>query len=375
MKRNVLAVAVVAAAIVLASGCEDLTVPGATAPVPFDPPQVSADGRYVAYVSDAEDPDPGDTDRISDVFVWDRVDGGTVRLTEPGSQAGLGGLSDDGRYVTYHSTQDDDSSPSDADVYVWDRTTGVSTKITSGTYASAEAITGDGRFVLVLSAAPDDEPGHQNPAGMTDPYVWDRTTGHLERASSSWTDPDWQVAGGDLSDDGRYVIWNATRVNDDPIPNDVYLADRALGVQTNITLGCCDSFHGSISGDGSTVIFTTNASLVPGDPGPGVVAWHRATDTFRRVTRATTALGDRPGPASANGRFVAITRADSTFPAITGPSFLVDVATGNLAPLGAPGHEQAGQPSNDGLTVPVSRYPTATPPPQSGEVRVWAIGN
>jgi Tol biopolymer transport system component len=373
MKR-VIGAAVAVAAIVAVSACSDVTVPGAVSPVPFEAPQVSADGRYVAYVSDASDPDPTDSNQIADVFVWDRIGGDTTRLNEPGSRSGLGGVSDDGRYVAYHSNQDDDASPSDVDAYVWDRTTGVSTKVTSSAEATAEAISGDGRFVLVLSAAPDDEPGHQNPMGMTDPYVWDRTTGELERASDHWTDPDWQIAGGDLSDDGRFVIWNATRVNDDPIPNDIYLADRTLGIETNITLGNGDSFGGSISGDGTTVIFTTTAHLVPGDPGPGIVAWDRATDTFRRVTRSTTPLGDRPGPASANGRFVAITRADSTFPAINGPAFLVDVPTGSMAPLGAPGHEVAGQPSNDGLTVPVSRYPSSTPPPQSGEVHVWRIG-
>jgi Tol biopolymer transport system component len=374
MGRRGVAAAVAAAVVVVVSGCTDVPVPDATAPVPFDVPVVSVDGRYVAYASSAEDPDPSDLDQIADIYVWDRVAGTTARLTEPGSQSGLGGISDDGRYVTYHSTQDDDASPADADVYVWDRTTGVSTKITDGTYASAEGISGDGRFVVVLSSAPDWEPGHQNPAGMVDPYVWDRTTGELSRASSYWTEPDWQLAGGDISDDGRYVVWNATRVNDDPIPHDIYVADRTMGVQTNITLGCCDSFSPSISGDGSTVIFTTGAYLVPGDPGGGILKWDRATDTFTRLTRWTTSLGDRPGPASADGGLVAFTRATSTFPAITGPTYLLDTDTGTTIPLGGAQHENAGQVSSDGHVVAVSRYPEAAPPPQSGEVHIWEIG-
>ena len=364
--------------IVLVSGCSDLTVPGATSPVPFEAPQVSADGRYVAYVSEPRIRIRPTRTRSPTCSCGTASAAPPPASPSPGSRAGLGGVSDDGRYVTYHSTQDDDASPTEADVYVWDRTTGVSTKITSAAYATAEAISGDGRFVLVLSAAPDDEPGHQNPMGMVDPYVWDRTTGELEPGHRSLDRPGLAASrGGDLSDDGRFVIWNATRVNDDPIPNDIYVADRTLGTDhqhhprrrrqlQRLDLGRRrhrDLHHHGVPRARRSRPRDRARGTAPPTPSAG-------------VTRSTTPLGDRPGPASANGRFVAITRPTPPSRRSTGrrsSSSVRDRRDG--APGRGAGHEVAGQPSNDGLTVPVSRYPSSTPPPQSGEVHVWRIGD
>ena len=71
---------------------------------------------------------------------------------------------------------------------------------------------------------------------------------------------------------------------------------------------------------------------------------------------------------------MAYTRPTSTFPAINGPTFLVDLQTGGTIRLGVAAHEQAGQPANDGQTVAVSRYPAEVPPAHAGEVHVWDLG-
>ena len=67
-------------------------------------------------------------------------------------------------------------------------------------------------------------------------------------------------------------------------------------------------------------------------------------------------------------------RPTSTFPAINGPSFLVDHQTGGTIQLGSGVHENVGQPSNDGQTIPVLRFPAEVPPPHAGEVRVCQLG-
>jgi Tol biopolymer transport system component len=79
-------------------------------------PTISADGRRVAYWSDAVNLVPDDTNGKGDVFVFDRIAGTTTRVsvTADGSQisgsgeSGVGGdrapaISADGRYVLFQS--------------------------------------------------------------------------------------------------------------------------------------------------------------------------------------------------------------------------------------------------------------------------------
>ena len=73
-------------------------------------PSMSADGRYVAYVSAASNIVPAqDNNGIEDVFVYDRVTG-TTRLVSQSSEGQIGNgassqpsISPDGRYVAFVS--------------------------------------------------------------------------------------------------------------------------------------------------------------------------------------------------------------------------------------------------------------------------------
>lgn len=73
-------------------------------------PAISADGRYVAFASDATNLVPGDTNGMRDVFVYDGQAKTTSRVsvTSAGGQArgasAAPGLSADGRYVLFSSS-------------------------------------------------------------------------------------------------------------------------------------------------------------------------------------------------------------------------------------------------------------------------------
>ncbi len=43
-------------------------------------PAISSDGRFITFESAASDLVPGDTNALSDVFVWDRTTGTTTRI-------------------------------------------------------------------------------------------------------------------------------------------------------------------------------------------------------------------------------------------------------------------------------------------------------
>jgi Tol biopolymer transport system component len=75
-------------------------------------PSISADGRYVAYVSLASNLVPGDTNRAQDVFRYDRVTGLTRRVSVDSAGLESGGdarskasfaISADGKYVAFEA--------------------------------------------------------------------------------------------------------------------------------------------------------------------------------------------------------------------------------------------------------------------------------
>ncbi|MGH9023518.1 MAG: hypothetical protein ACRDV9_10535, partial [Acidimicrobiia bacterium] len=103
------------------------------APVSFDPPAISGDGRFVAFSSPATNLIPGDINATSDVFVRDRLLEITTRVTVPapgvaGSADGdslFPSMSGDGRYLAFASAATN-LVPGDTnaavDVFVHDRT-------------------------------------------------------------------------------------------------------------------------------------------------------------------------------------------------------------------------------------------------------------
>lgn len=74
-------------------------------------PSISADGRYVAFTSEADDLVAGDTNGTDDVFVRDRRQGTTVRVSlsatgaepEPGARSGNPAITADGTRVVFDS--------------------------------------------------------------------------------------------------------------------------------------------------------------------------------------------------------------------------------------------------------------------------------
>ncbi len=136
----------------------------------------SADGRFVAFTSDADNLVSGDTNGCRDVFVRDMATTSTV-LVSVGTN-GLSGdnlstepaLSADGRYVAFSSSADN-LVPGDTnraqDVFLRDLQAGTTTLISLNSAGTAPAngasyspvISTDGRFILFRSKATNLAPG------------------------------------------------------------------------------------------------------------------------------------------------------------------------------------------------------------------------
>ena len=114
-------------------------------------PAISADGRYVAFVSGASNLVPGDTNDFEDVFVRDRQSGTTqrVNVATDGTEANDGSfspaISADGRYVAFES-YGSNLVPGDTndlgDVFVRDLRSGTTQRVsvaTDGTQANGDS--------------------------------------------------------------------------------------------------------------------------------------------------------------------------------------------------------------------------------------------
>jgi Tol biopolymer transport system component len=141
-----------------------------------DAPQISGDGRFVAFQSGATDLVPGDVNGKLDVFLWDRLAGSITRVSAGNRRSWSPSISDDGRYVAYDSSATDIEPPDrneGSDVFIWDRLTALTTRVTRGDRESGHPlISGDGRYVVFVSQAADLVPGDK--PGTWDVFAWDR---------------------------------------------------------------------------------------------------------------------------------------------------------------------------------------------------------
>ena len=156
-------------------------------------PSISADGRFVAFVSDATTLVAGDTNGKSDVFVHDRQSGTTTRVSvdSAGGQANYDSwevsISADGRFVAFTSGATNlvaGDRNGQSDVFVHDRQNGTTTMVSvdsAGVQANGSAdfiptgspsINADGRFVAFYSSANKLVGGDTN--GQPDVFVHQR---------------------------------------------------------------------------------------------------------------------------------------------------------------------------------------------------------
>ncbi len=311
---------------------------------------ISADGRFVAFESDATNLVSGDTNEFTDIFVHDLMTGRTTRVSRHslGNEGDEGSfrpsISADGRYVAFESDASNlvsGDTNGNTDVFVHDRlasTTGRTTRVSrhslgnEGNGSSTKpSISADGRFVAFESGAPNLVSGDTN--GEIDVFVHDRlasTTGRTTRVSrhSLGNEGVGMSLAPAISGDGRYVAFQSFASNlvsgDTNGAQDVFVHDRlasTTGRTTRVsrhslgTEGDGSSTGASISADGRFVAFQSSASnLVSGDAnGMGDVFVHdRLASTTGRTTRVSRhSLGTEgdgtssDASISADGRFVA----------------------------------------------------------------------
>ncbi len=281
-------------------------------------PDISADGRYVAFVSNASNLVPGDTNDRRDVFVRDRVASHVERVSVASGGAQASGnswepaISADGRYVAFTSEAFNlvpGDTNGERDVFVHDRYTHETTRVSlspEGLQMDGEssypALSATGRYVAFQSYTAGWPSGHMYV------YAFDRETGRSERVdvASDGTEGSggWHPS---ISGDGRFVAFKS---NDSTLVGgdtnnwiDVFLRDRLLRATTRVSvpddparLGH-EANHASldpeVGGDGRHVAFTSFAdNLVDADTNDRTDVFVRIRSDVGRAPEWYVALGD-----------------------------------------------------------------------------------
>jgi Tol biopolymer transport system component len=318
-------------------------------------PAISADGRYVAFVSAASNLVLNDTNAATDVFVRDLSNGTTIRasIASDGAQAqsatessmfGPLSLSTDGRVIAFASNASnlvENDTNSATDIFLHDRLTRTTTRVSvdsSGNQVGSyydigswnPSMSGDGRYVTFESGGAG--LGGNGGIGV---YVRDRLSGTTTCVSKRPPASTYPCMGyhPSISADGRHVAfqsdaWDLVAL-DTNNSRDVFVYDQVTGLTTRESLRYDslsktssqvngESLAPSISGDGRYVAFvSSSAGVVPNDTNSSydVFVRDRVAETTSRVsvnssgTQANMASSDpsysfhRP-EISVNGRYV-----------------------------------------------------------------------
>jgi Tol biopolymer transport system component len=300
---------------------------------------LSADGRFVVFASWATNLVPNDTNNLPDVFVHDRATGVTeIASVDSGGAYGNGmsffcSISADGRFVAFDSRSSNlvsGDTNGGVDIFVRDRFNGTTERVSVDSFGNQgdrngirPAISADGTMVAFVSDSTNLVPGDTNVEW--DVFVHDRSTGLTERVSvdSSGNEGNDTSNYPSISPDGQVVAFVSYSTNLDPNDtnsySDVYVHERGSGVTECVSLNTSgtgandDSFAQlGLSADGRFAAFTSSASdLVTNDTNYHYDVFVRdrvAGVTERASVDSAGAQGDRGsvgGSLSSSGEQVA----------------------------------------------------------------------
>jgi Tol biopolymer transport system component len=350
--------------------------------------QVSADGRYVVFASTSDNLAANDANALSDVFLRNTQTGETVLISQRAGNTGSGNaastepsISADGRFVAFTSGANDliaSGGPAAdtngvPDIYMRDWQAGTTIRVSAdpngqdpNRFSAEPYVSANGDFVVYNSLAFDLVSGVTDANAHTDVFLRNVRNNTTTLISSSLAGPATVGNGrsydGTVSTDGRYVAFRSDSsdlvANDTNGHRDIFLRDTQAGTTTLVsvapdgTAGDGPSNSPTISADGRYVAFSSRATNLVG----AGADTNAQDDVFLRDTQANTTtllsvnlLRSGPGNGSSvqpsistDGRVVAFSSSSSNL--IGGDAnnradiFLRDLTTGAVTLLStAPG--------------------------------------
>ncbi len=301
------------------------------------PHALSADGRFLAFVSGATNLVPGQIDANAgpDVFLFDRVAGTTVLASHANSSAttaanapsGHVSLDASGRFLAFESLGSNVApgqfdNQGFLDIFVFDAQTGVADLVSQAFdtpngpavgASHAPEISADGRWIAFRSEAFDLAVNQVEGNADEDIFLFDRITMDnvvvSRQAGTTATTGNAPCDEARPSDDGRYVAFSCRATNlvtgqsDGNGVSDLFLFDRISGTSTlvshaiaspTLALGIDPASPPSISRDGRFVAYASEAALAPSPSRTNIFLFDRLHGTNALVSPSVA--GPAPGP-------------------------------------------------------------------------------
>lgn len=287
---------------------------GEKASGPSYDPEISREGRFVAFTSDATNLSPDDTDNIRDVLVRDMATGAITLVSRADGASGTKGndtsvdpaISPDGRFVAFASESDNlvpGLAPGRAQVFVRDLLAGTTTLVSRASgpggavgdfFSTNPSISADGRLVAFRSNSTNLDPADSN--GRLDVFVRDlsaQTTNLVSRATgAAGTIGNDDSLNPRISADGSRVAFTSYASTLDrqhfADRGEVFVRDLTAATTTLVSratgrrgaVANDEAGGATISADGSRIAFFSGATnLVPGRTQP-------SSDIFLRDLRS-----------------------------------------------------------------------------------------
>jgi Tol biopolymer transport system component len=286
-------------------------------------PAISANGRYVAYITWATNLAPGGPPYpMSKVMLYDRWTQTTTYISPETGAADDPAISADGSVIAYEDPWRDWM------IDVYDRDTGTTSFASvnaAGARARGEsfdpAVSASGRLVAFRSDAANLSP-RRDTNGTDDVFIHNMETGNTTEVSLNSNGRLGNRASGfpALSANGRYVAFESRATNlvpkDTNGERDVFVRDRWSGTTRRVSVGWLqqqgngDSCCPSVSADGSRVTFLSWATNLKPNPTNGEHVFLRdLASRWLQLVDVSSAgrLGDRNGDVgmiSADGSYV-----------------------------------------------------------------------
>lgn len=345
------------------------------------------------FQSSADDLVTGDSNGAFDLFLYDSASGliERVSLDENGAQlassSGSGSISDDGNLICFGTSSaavSDDTNGVD-DIFVRNRSANTTVRVsltetnTQSAGASRDAvISGDGKFVVFTSDAPDLVTGDENSA--KDVFRRDLINSTTIRVSVSDAEGEANAPClvPSISDDGNLVAFLSEADNlvamDTNGQGDAFVRNVMAGTTTRVSVTNAGNQGGGgganesamISGDGTAVVFGSSATnLVSGDTNGVTDVFVRdlieGTTELLSITRAGVRNDDFASfpLISQNGRYVGFLarskKLDSRVEGVQLTGFGFDRETRNIACIHFNQNGQEGE-NNFGITGSSTPY-------------------
>lgn len=335
-------------------------------------PALSADGRWVAFVSAADNllPDGEDGNGVADIFLADTQTGGLRRVntTAEGEAARAAAsaapaVSADGAFVAFQSGAanlgEDDAGV--VDVFRKDTRSGELALVSTGNdgvgdnHSTAPVLSADGRYVAFRSRAANLVPGDTN--GVADIFRKDMETGEVVRVSVAESGAEAGDASGQpaISPSGRFVAFLSRAANLVPDDTngvvDVFLRDLKAGTTERVNLAAdggqangtslpanadeAARYQPAVAAGGRYVAFVSLADNLVREDGNGladVFIKDRDTGAIRWVGGSDG--GSRAPTLSADGRYLGLetTATDLLAPDTNAAADVVRVLNGLTRP-------------------------------------------